>query len=113
MTPTRKQLGAMIREARQRRGLTLRAAAEKLAIDAGYYSKIENGQNPLGKHARAVAKLYGLNTEELEAQAGSALPNFRPYLRAKYDLSDEAIAELEAHFADVTKQQTPKRRGRQ
>ena len=29
---------------------------------------------------------------------GSGLPGFEPYLRAKYDLPDEAVRQLEAHF---------------
>lgn len=111
MTTTRKQLGSMIREARTAKGLTLRAAAEKLKIDPGYYSKIENGQYPLGKHAAAVARLYGLNREELEAMASAKLPNFGAYLRARYDLSDDAIAELEEHFTTVAKKAPVKRRG--
>lgn len=112
MTATRKQLGNQIREARLARGLTVRAAAEKLKIDYSYYNKIETGQNALGKHAGVVARLYGLDRKELEAMAGSKLPDYRPYLRARYDLSDEAIAELEAHFAAVTKKasQTSRRR---
>ncbi len=112
MTPTRKQLGNRIREARESQGLGLRTAATKLKIDPGYYSKIESGQNPVGKHARVIAKLYGMNAEELEAMAGAKLPNFAPYLRAKFDLSPEAIAELEGHFAAVTKQHAKPKRGR-
>ncbi|HVX18377.1 MAG TPA: helix-turn-helix transcriptional regulator [Acidimicrobiales bacterium] len=107
---SRKQLGRQIREAREATGMTLRAAAERLGIDSGYYSRIETGQNPVGKHARKIAKLYGLNADELEAQATTKLPNYRPYLRAKFDLPDEAIAELEAHFEAVTKQHARGRR---
>jgi transcriptional regulator with XRE-family HTH domain len=109
MSSSRKELGNIIREARATKGLTVRGAAEKLRLDPGYYSKIENGQVALGKHAKAVARLYGLNAEELSAMSARTLPNFAPYLRAKYDLSEEAVAELEAHFAEVTKVQ-PKRR---
>lgn len=109
MPMTRKQLGEMIRQARIEKGLSLRKAADKLTIDPGYYSRIETGQNPIGKHARAIAKLYGLNVEELEAQASQKLPKFAPYLRAKYDLSDDAIAELEEHFQAVARRRTPKR----
>jgi transcriptional regulator with XRE-family HTH domain len=110
MTPTRKQLGNMIREARLAKGLTLRAAAGKLGIDPGYYSGIENGRIALGKHTGSVAKLYGLNKAELEAMAGAKLPNFGPYLRARYDLSEDAIAELEQHFEEVTKKKTARGR---
>lgn len=40
--------------------------------------------------------------EELYLDAGYSdgrgLPGFAPYLRAKFDLPDDAIAQLEAHF---------------
>ncbi|MDQ1741427.1 MAG: hypothetical protein QOE53_3079, partial [Pseudonocardiales bacterium] len=29
---------------------------------------------------------------------GQGLPGFAPYLRAKYDLPDDAVKQLEAHF---------------
>lgn len=109
MSPTRQQLGRIIREARLERGLTIRQAAEALKMDWGYYGKIETGQNPLGKHARPIAKLLGLDAADLEALAAPTLPNFAPYLRAKYDLDDEAIAELESHFAQVSRRKTRKR----
>lgn len=102
MAITRKQLGQIIRTAREERGLGLREAAEKLGIDKGYYSRIENGAYPLGKHVSAVAKLYRLNSADLEAMAAQKLPRYRPYLRAMTDLPDEAIAELETHFKEVT-----------
>jgi len=115
MPITRKQLGNMISEARLARGLTVRDVAKSLGMDASYYSKIETGQNPLGKHAKAIAKLLRLNAAELEAMAlvtsdrDLKLPTFAPYLRAKYDLSDEAIAELQQHFAQVSKRKQSNR----
>jgi hypothetical protein len=30
--------------------------------------------------------------------SGEGLPGLAPYLRAKYDLPEEAVAQLEAHF---------------
>ena len=109
MTMTRTQLGKLIRQAREAKGLSLRQAAEQLQMHFSYYHRIETGQYPLGKYARPIAKLYGLNADELEARSVQKLPNLAPYLRAKYQLSDEAIAELEEHFAAVSGQR--KRRG--
>jgi cytoskeletal protein RodZ len=107
---TREQLGQLIREARLAKGLTVREAAAKLDMDWSYYRKIEAGQYALGKYARPIAKLLGLNGDELEARAVKNLPNFAPYLRAKYQLDDEAIAELEAHFTEVSKGRKPRGR---
>jgi transcriptional regulator with XRE-family HTH domain len=105
---TRNELGALIRQAREANGLTVREAAARLDVDFTHYTRIERGERGLGKYARPVAKLYGLNADELEAMATDKLPNFAPYLRAKYDLTDEAIAELEGHFQEVAKQRRPK-----
>jgi transcriptional regulator with XRE-family HTH domain len=110
MTMTRTQLGSIIRQAREAKGLSLRQAAEKLHVDFSYYRGIETGERSLGKYARPIATLYGLKPDELEALAADKLPNFAPYLRAKYDLDDEAIAELEQRFLEVSKQSRPKKR---
>lgn len=99
---TRKQLGDILRAAREARGLMSREAAKKLGIDPAYYSRIESGQYALGKHAAAIAKLYKLNVAEVEAMAAQKLPKYRPYLRATTNLPDEALAELEDHFKAVT-----------
>jgi transcriptional regulator with XRE-family HTH domain len=110
MTMTRAQLGDTIRSAREAKGLSLREAARRIGIDPGYYTNIESGRYALGKYAAPVAKLYGLRAGELEALAAPSLPDLRPYLRARYDLDDEAIAELEQHFAEVSKQGKAKKR---
>jgi transcriptional regulator with XRE-family HTH domain len=106
MPPTRKQLASKVRDARIASGYGVREAAELLGIDKAYYSRIETGQAPLGKHASAVARLYKLNVTELKRMAeqtlGNRLPDFRPYLRAKTDLPEEAVAELDVHFKAVT-----------
>jgi transcriptional regulator with XRE-family HTH domain len=107
---TRTQLGTKIRKAREARGLSLRQAAEQLKVDWSYYRGIETGERSLGKYARPIAQLYGFDPEELEALAHQKLPNFGPYLRAKYALDDAAIAELEQHFEEVSKQRRPRSR---
>ena len=49
-----------------------------------------------------VARVLGVDVEELYVVAGlstgKGLPSFTPYLRAKYDLPPDAVAQLEAHF---------------
>ncbi len=108
--PTRpKHAGDIIKQARLKKGLTVRQAAERLDMDFGYYAKIENGQVRLPKNIRPIAKFYGLDHEELTARATPSLPSLAPYLRAKYDLDDEAVAELEQVFNEVRQS---RRRGR-
>ena len=110
MTPTREELGAQIKAARLSEGLSVRQAAEQLGIQFTYYSRIEKGTAPVGKHAGTIARFYGMDPEVLEAQAQGNLPNLGPYLRAKYDLSEDAVAELEQHFKEVTKKNPRPRR---
>jgi hypothetical protein len=49
-----------------------------------------------------LAQALGIDVEDLYLDAGYSdgrgLPGFAPYLRAKYDLPDDAVAQLEAHF---------------
>lgn len=42
---------------------------------------------------------------------GQGLPGFTPYLRAKYDLPNEAIEQLEAHFRLLNEQHLRGREG--
>lgn len=112
MTLSRQELGKMLREARESQGMTVRQAAGELGLDFGYLSRIESGRHGVGKYARPMAAIYGLDPDDVEAKAQETktpLPDLAPYLRAKYDLSDDAVAELENHFAEITKQAAPKR----
>jgi len=105
MAISAKQLGTTLRNAREERGLTVRAIADLLRIDWSLYSKFEAGERPLGKHVRPIARVLGFDADELEALAGGKLPSLAPYLRAKYNLSPEAIAEMQSHLAKVSAKQ--------
>jgi transcriptional regulator with XRE-family HTH domain len=109
-TPNTIKAASLVRQARETKGLTIREAAQQLGVDHTHYVRMETGERLLGKHLPAVAKLLGLDAEELAAIATDRLPGLAPYLRAKYDLTDEAVAELEAHFKAVSKQTRPKKR---
>jgi transcriptional regulator with XRE-family HTH domain len=101
----------MLREARLAKGYTSKYVAERLGVKPSYYSRIESGENALGKYARRVARLLGLDPTELEAKAMASrpLPKFDMYLRARYGLDDEAVIELERHFEAVTENQRRRR----
>jgi transcriptional regulator with XRE-family HTH domain len=110
------RLGTYVQRLRHERNLSLRALAARAGVDLAWLSRLENGRiaSPDARLLWRIAR--ALNTEVadlyLEAGFGDArgLPGFAPYLRAKYHLSDQAIAELEAHFErfnqpDTTHQQ--------
>jgi transcriptional regulator with XRE-family HTH domain len=71
-TPAETTFGTRIQQLRRDRRLTQRTVAEKLQIDFTYLSKLENnrGEPPGEETVRGLAKLYGVNAEELLALAG-------------------------------------------
>jgi len=97
-------LGDYIRSRRLSIGLSLADAAEASELDPSYWNKMENGhyQKPAPQHLSTIAGVLGVATEDLYGLAGydipERLPSFQPYLRAKYDLPPEAIADLERYF---------------
>jgi transcriptional regulator with XRE-family HTH domain len=99
-----RDLGEHIRRLRLAKGLGLREAARKAGVDATWLSRLEQGVyvSPDPRSIVKVAKALEVDVEELYVVAGlstgQGLPGFAPYLRAKYDLPADAVAQLEAHF---------------
>lgn len=105
-----RTFGSVLRDLREQRGLSVRSLATTAGLNASSVSRLENDEmGPSDDTVRRLAKVLNTPYRELSTLAGGNLPNFAPYLRAKFDLSPEAIAELEGHFAAVTKQHAPKR----
>lgn len=99
-----QQLGDYIRSRRLSMSLSLADAADASDLDPSYWNKLENGhyQNPAPPHLSAIADALKVPVEDLYGLAGydvpERLPSFQPYLRAKYNLPSEAIADLERYF---------------
>ena len=100
--PSASTLGDLLRSRREAAGLSLTRMAAKLGISRPYLSRLERGEysNPSSKILIQLSKGLGIRTEDLYAMTGcllpTDLPNFVPYLRAKYpDWPDLAIAELD------------------
>lgn len=97
-------LGEHIKRLRRAQGLGLREAARRAQVDPTWWSRLEEGRyvSPDARMIGKVARALGVEVEELYLVAGLSsgrkLPTLSPYLRAKYDLPPEAIAQLEAHF---------------
>lgn len=103
-TPT-KTLGDTVRRARRAAGMSLRACAAAAAVDNTWLARVERGDytSPDPRHLQQVARALDLDVTDLYVaagyQSGKSLPTFVPYLRAKYDLPADAVADLERHFA--------------
>jgi transcriptional regulator with XRE-family HTH domain len=99
-----KALGRLIKKNRLAKGLTLRAAADQMSYDHSYIGRLEAGdyESPSPKLLKAVARVLAIPIEDLYALAGyqveDRLPELGPYLRAKYDLPDEAVERLDEYF---------------
>ena len=99
------KLGAYLQQLRLERRLTMRGLAARAKVDFSYVSRLEHGQvgAPTARSLWKIARALDIEVADLYSEAGfvdaHGLPGFGPYLRAKYHLPDEAIDQLEAHFA--------------
>lgn len=98
-----QRLGQFIRGRREELGISQRELARRASV--ADVSRLELGLvvNPRRDTLQALAEALNLTLSELVAVgAAPALPNFTPYMRAKYrELPDEAIAEVEAFIAHL------------
>ncbi len=103
-TPRSQQLGQLIRQHRERKGWSQRTAADKIGYHHSYLARIESGAyaSPAPKQLKAMARILGAPIEDLYALAGyqvpERLPALTPYLRAKYDLPEQAVDQLQDYF---------------
>lgn len=107
-------LGDHIHRLRTKQGLGLREAARVASVDPTWLSRLEQGiyGSPDPRSIVKVARALGVDVEELYVVAGLSdghgLPGFAPYLRAKYDLPDDAVSQLESHFQLLNEKHHPK-----
>jgi transcriptional regulator with XRE-family HTH domain len=108
------RLADLLRQARERHGLTAREVARRAGVDVGTVTRIEQGLIPQPRvdSLRAIGAVLDIPTADLFAAIEwlppKELPTFRPYLRAKYkNLPDEAVAELEATLARLADEYSP------
>lgn len=102
-------LGETIRQAREQRNISLRKLAEQLHMHQSYISRVEQGifRQPSPEKLQRIAEYLDLDYNDLCALAGyqaPGLPAFLPYLRAKYDMTDEDARRLSAHFERLRQQ---------
>lgn len=112
-TPHKMQkLGTYLKQLRKGRGLSIREAAQEAELSPGYVSKLETGntfstisiQNLL-----RLSQIYDVPPISVLKQTGFVdsdeydLPQLAPYLRAKYNLSSQAIRDMEMALEIVSK----------
>ena len=97
----------------------MRGLAARAKVDFSYVSRLEHGLvgAPTARQLWRIARALDIEVADLYSEAGfvdaHGLPGFGPYLRAKYHLPDEAVAQLEAHFALINEKYRAAQRDRQ
>lgn len=97
--------GEALHGRRLHQGLSLNALAARSGLDKSVISRLESGAiaHPSISVLRRLAPALQLTETELFGLLGASsrdrLPSLQPYLRAKYDLPDQAIADITAYLA--------------
>ena|SRR5580700_2258682 len=104
----KKQLAAVVRHYRQARGLGVREVSRSLNVNPGWLGRIESGhlKQPSFERLQALADVLEAPANELFVAAGyqpSALPELRPYFRAKFGMGDEAVEDIERYVRRIKK----------
>lgn len=98
------RLGAVIRRARLDVGLSIRQLAERVGVHHSFISRLESGDYTSAgpQILQRLSRVLELDERDLFALTGQeapeGLPAFTPYLRAKYEMSDEAAQALKDHW---------------
>lgn len=98
-----RELGAYLREERERTGMSVRGLAAQVGIDQAQILRLEAGKvaGPRADILGQIADVLGVPIADVFSLAGypttRTLPNLIPYLRTKYSgLSPEAMTEIQA-----------------
>lgn len=108
------KLGKAIKRHRKAAGLSLYALGQEIGMPHSTILRLERGEfgMPDPEKLARIAEALGIEAEELYALGPYPdLPEMAPYLRAKYGMSDEAVAEAEEFFAGLSKRERRKKGG--
>lgn len=95
-------VGRMIREARQVRGISLRQLASQVGIHFSHLSKIENGKDQIGRDSLSrIAEVLGVDPDLMLGEAGHQARPFRVLGQIAAGKPIEAIEDVETF--DLTK----------
>lgn len=94
------QLGRYIKRQREARGLSYEGLARAVGMNRGNLYRLEHGEpaSPDPRVLQNLARALEVDLADLYIEAGlplpQKLPSMEPYLRAKYDLPEAAIAQI-------------------
>ena len=106
-------LGRVVTQARLERGWSIRELGKRSGVHYSHIAALEKGgvRRPAPDILRKLAQSLQLEIEDLYVYAGytigDALPGLEPYLRARYDMAPQAIAELHSFFAYIRQKYSP------
>ncbi|MFB9726867.1 helix-turn-helix transcriptional regulator [Haloechinothrix salitolerans] len=105
-------LGSYLRTQREACDMTIRQVARLSGIQPSYIAELEAGKkaNPSAEILQKIASVLELDTADLFAFIGVTppkdLPSVAPYLRAKYNLTGDALAEAEQQIKRIIDKNT-------
>lgn len=100
-----ERLGQLVARARSRKGLTLRQIEERAGLPRSWLGYLEQGRSRTvdGERLARLADVLDIPAARINRVAGGAmrkaLPGPRAYFRAKYDLTADESARVEAYIA--------------
>jgi transcriptional regulator with XRE-family HTH domain len=115
VSETSAKLGAYVQRLRLERAMSVRGLAARAKVDFSWLSRLERGRiaSPDARSLWRVARALEVEVADMYLEAGfgdaHGLPGFGPYLRAKYHLPQEAVDQLEAHFALINEKYSASR----
>jgi transcriptional regulator with XRE-family HTH domain len=107
ITEQAKRLGALVREARQARGLYLHDVAEQTGVTRTWLLYLEAGRSlePSPDRLARVVELLKIDPAQVDAVSGHylarSLPNMRTYFRSKGQVSTAELDEIERVVAEI------------
>jgi len=104
------RLGRMLKQARERMGLSLRAVEQRTRIPFAWVARTEHGHysRPAPERLATLAELLGIDARAMDGvtsgEMSEQLPKARTYFRAKYHLNPDEIAQLETLMDELLRE---------
>jgi len=100
-------LGKYLRQRREELGLSLRQLASMVGTHASYLGRLETGayRRPPFEYLPRIAAALKISYADLFAVSGygipEELPSLVPYLRVRYNMSEETSREMDRYFQQI------------
>jgi transcriptional regulator with XRE-family HTH domain len=102
-----QQLGALIRSAREAKGIGVRELSTEMGLPHSWLSYLEAGRSlePLPDRVAMLAEMLEIDPADIDRVSGDylaqSLPNVRTYFRSKGKATQAELDELERVVAEV------------